>query len=161
MEGIFLLLGSNRGDKRVQIEGGLKSIETKIGNINKQSGIYKTEAWGYRNQDAFLNLAVEITTSISAKEILNEIKEIEKYAGEKKRIKWGPRFLDIDILFYGDEIMNDANLVVPHPEIQNRNFALQPLLEIAPEFKHPLLSLTIRELYDICKDSGSVKRLSH
>jgi len=161
MEGIFLLLGSNRGDKRVQIEGGLKSIETQIGNINKQSGIYKTEAWGYRNQDSFLNIAIEITTTKSAKEILDEIKEIEKSAGEKKRIKWGPRFLDIDILFYGDEIMNDANLVVPHPEIQNRNFALLPLLEIAPEFKHPLLLLSIKELYEVCNDRGSVKRLSH
>jgi len=161
MEGIFLLLGSNRGDKRAKIEGGLKSIETRIGNINKRSGIYKTKAWGYKNQDSFLNLVIEITSVKSPKDILDEITEIEKSAGEKKRFKWGPRFLDIDILFYGDEIINDANLIVPHPEIQNRNFTLQPLLEIAPELKHPLLSLTIRELSEVCKDHGSVKRLSH
>ena len=161
MEGIFLLLGSNRGDKRAKIEGGLKSIETRIGNINKRSGIYKTKAWGYKNQDSFLNLVIEITSVKSPKDILDEITEIEKSAGEKKRFKWGPRFLDIDILFYGDEIIEDANLIIPHPEIQNRNFTLKPLLEIAPELKHPILSLTITELYEVCKDRGSVKRLSH
>ena len=123
-----------------------------------QSGLYSTAAWGNTSQPDFLNQVIEVATSLDAAETLQTILAIEKIMGRTRTVKNAPRVIDIDILFFNNEIITQSDLTIPHPEIQNRRFVLTPLYEIAPQMIHPLLNKTIHELLLQCPDQLAVKK---
>lgn len=136
---VYLSLGTNMGDKKKNL---LEAIE-KIGKlentkVTSQSTILETEPFGYTEQDMFLNACIELKTLFTPQELLEKLLNIELEMGRVRTIKWGPRIIDIDILFFDDEIIQDKNLAVPHPWISERMFVLEPLCEIAPNLIHPL-----------------------
>ncbi len=143
---IFLSLGSNLGDKKANLSKCRENLQKEGIKIHKTSSLYLTPPWGKTDQPEFLNQVIEAETTLSPRELLSLIKKIEKEMGRKSRGKWGPRIIDIDILFYGDKIIEEENLVIPHPLITERAFVLVPLHEIAPEFLHPLKKEKIKSL---------------
>ncbi|MCK5367443.1 MAG: 2-amino-4-hydroxy-6-hydroxymethyldihydropteridine diphosphokinase [Cyclobacteriaceae bacterium] len=159
MKGIYLLLGSNLGNSREILKKAIVEIENDIGEIVKSSSVYKTKAWGIEDQPDFLNQVVEIESSHSPQIILKRANKIEEKLGRVRRIKWHSRIIDIDILYYGNEIVNTDKLVIPHPENQNRNFVLVPICEIAADLIHPALMFTQKEMLENCADKLDVKKI--
>jgi len=156
---VYLLLGSNLGDREGVIKQAIDLIEKKIGTVHSKSSVYETEPWGKTDQPGFLNLALEVLTSLSPLEVLEEALAIEKQLGRVRLERWGSRIIDIDIIFFNQEIIHiKERLTVPHPEMQNRKFVLEPLCEIAPDFRHPVLNQTIRQLYITLEDKAIVKK---
>lgn len=157
---IFLSLGSNQGDRILNLQSAVQEIAFKCGHLLNESSIYETAAWGNTNQSAFLNQVIEIQTILSPQTLLRLVLEIEASLGRVRLERWGPRLIDIDILFYGMESFNQANLIVPHPELQNRKFVLIPLMEIAPNLIHPKFGVSVKQLLSQIKDDLSVQKLS-
>lgn len=153
----YLLLGSNVGNREKNLADAQKYIHERIGTVTKKSKIYNTEPWGERDQDDFLNQALEIDTKLKPKKILEKIAEIEKLMDREETYKWGPREIDIDILTYGDEMISEMDLTIPHPFIHERKFTLMPLAEIAPDLYHPIMGATIVDLLIECEDNSEVK----
>jgi 2-amino-4-hydroxy-6-hydroxymethyldihydropteridine diphosphokinase len=149
---VYLHLGSNMGDRLALLQEAEMLIAKQIGIIKNKSSYYETEPWGKTDQPHFINYALLVETKLSAAEILDAIHQIEEACGRKRVEKWTARLLDIDIIFYGKEIINSAALTVPHPHMHERNFVLIPIMEIAGEFVHPVLGLTVEELYDQSPD---------
>lgn len=144
---VYLSLGSNIGNKRKNLLEAIRKIgELENTEVVKSSTILETEPFGYLEQDNFLNTCLEVKTLMTAQEFLKEILQIELDMGRVREIKWGPRIIDIDILFYDKEIIEEDNLAVPHPWICEREFVLDPLSEIAPNYIHPLEKKTITML---------------
>ncbi len=156
MHTYYLHLGSNQGDRKEFLQKALELISASIGEISLKSSVYETEPWGMKEQENFLNMAIEVKSIKSAEDILKSIKSIESAIGPGKEVKWGPRTIDIDILYCDDLIINSSEITIPHPHIQDRNFVLIPLMEIAGDFTDPVHKMTIEELYDVCKDTGEV-----
>ncbi len=144
---VFLGLSTNIGSKEENLRTALSEIEG-FAKVEKISSFYKTPPYGYRDQDDFLNMATEISTELTAIELIVKLQEVEHKMGRVREIKNGPRVIDIDILLYKDEIIKHPNLKVPHPEMHKRNFVLAPLTEIAPETKHPTLNQKIKTLQE-------------
>ncbi len=142
----LLGLGSNIGDKEGYIDKALGLI-SELYEVKKVSPLYLTEPVGNIKQEWFLNCVVEIKTDFNPKKLLSSFKSIERKLGRIKRVKNGPRCIDIDILFYGDQIIKTKNLIIPHQLVQDRLFVLKPLMDIAPHFIHPVLKKSIEELY--------------
>jgi 2-amino-4-hydroxy-6-hydroxymethyldihydropteridine diphosphokinase len=159
MKGVYLLLGSNLGDSESILRLAKSLIEARIGTVIKASSIYLTKAWGIENQPDFLNQVLELDTVLDASKVLQCILEIERELGRIRFQKWGTRIIDIDILYFGKLIIDTKNLVIPHPENQNRNFVLVPMAEIAPDFMHPVLQLSQTELLKKCPDKMKVALL--
>ena len=159
MNKIFLITGGNIGDRKKNLQTAANAIEENIGNIIKSSSIYETEAWGNTDQAAFYNQVHIVESELAAKEIINKILAIEKKMGRIRTIKNAARIIDIDILFFNNEIINDPILTIPHKEISNRRFVLMPLSELDPDLVHPVLNLSINKLLSICKDPLNVTRL--
>jgi len=159
MNKIFLITGGNIGDRKKNLQTAANAIEENIGNIIKSSSIYETEAWGNTDQAAFYNQVHIVESKLAAKEIMNKILAIEKKMGRIRTIKNAARIIDIDILFFNNEIINDPILTIPHKEISNRRFVLMPLSELDPDLVHPVLNLSINKLLSICKDPLNVTRL--
>ena len=134
-------------------------IASRIGSIDSKSHVYKTAAWGKTDQDDFLNVALMSKTNLSPSEVLKQIHIIESKMGRVRVEKWGPRIIDIDIIFYDEKIIKKPDLIIPHPQLTNRNFVLTPLMDICPEYIHPELQLSISELHAKCTDQSKVKRL--
>jgi 2-amino-4-hydroxy-6-hydroxymethyldihydropteridine diphosphokinase len=158
MKEVYLLLGSNEGNRKENLALAIKQIKG-YGKIIAQSSIYETEAWGLKEQNHFLNQALQIETSLSAGGLLDVLKVIEKEIGRLPSIKWGPRVIDIDILFYEDAIIDLPQIKIPHSYLHERRFTLVPLNEIAPDFIHPLLNKKVKDLLKVCKDKGQVIKL--
>jgi 2-amino-4-hydroxy-6-hydroxymethyldihydropteridine diphosphokinase len=154
--GIFLGIGSNLGDRQKNLEGAGHLLSLRI---LAESSLYETEPVGYLNQPWFLNAVLQVEQALTARELLNRIHEVEHRMGRKREIPKGPRIIDIDILFYNDLILNDPDLIIPHPAVQDRKFVLEPMNEIVPEFKHPLLQKTIRQLLAECPDRSAVRKM--
>lgn len=144
---VFLGLGANMGDKKKNLEKAIGQLKEKISGI-QVSKSYETEPWGYKNQDKFLNAAMYGTTPLDPDELLKFIKIMEKEVGRIERFKWGPREIDIDILFYDDLVYKNNSLTIPHPFLQERKFVLEPLMDLDPNFIHPVYKKTIRQLYE-------------
>ena len=156
MDGIYLLLGTNLGDKFSNLQRARSGVEKSIGPIVKQSSVYRTDAWGVEGQDDFLNQVVKVRSLFSPERILDEILMIEKSMGRVRRGKWGERVIDIDLLYYYDRIVQTDRLEVPHGQLQNRNFTLVPLVEIAATEIHPVFQKTQKQLYELCGDKLQV-----
>ena len=157
MNTAYLLLGTNEGDRLEWLRFAINKLEEYCGNISAMSKIYSTAAWGIEDQPDFLNMAVKLETSLAPLELLNQTSKIETEAGRQRKIKWGQRTLDIDILFLNDIVFNEPSLHIPHPEIANRRFALVPLQEIAPLFIHPKTKDSVTEMLKNCADELEVK----
>ncbi|WP_288730304.1 2-amino-4-hydroxy-6-hydroxymethyldihydropteridine diphosphokinase [uncultured Fusobacterium sp.] len=141
---VYLSLGSNLGEKTANLERAIQEISSlKHTSLCKKSSFLETEPFGYVEQDFFVNACIEVKTLLTAKELLASCLVIEEKMGRKRVIKWGPRNIDIDILFYDKEIYDEEDLVIPHPWIEERMFVLEPLCEIAPNYIHPILKKTI------------------
>ena len=152
----FLLLGSNLGNRKNILRKGLKSIIDRIGPAFKSSSVYQTAPWGKTDQGAFLNQVVELATTLTPAQLLKIIQSIEEEAGRTRSEQWGPRTLDIDILFYGNQIIRESDLIIPHPGIESRKFTLVPMNEIAPNLKHPVSGKTVKELLEECRDDSEI-----
>jgi len=156
--GIYLLLGTNLGDRTVNLNAAIDALRS-VGEIVRQSSVYKTEAWGKTDQPAFYNQVIEINTSFEPALLLQKVLAIEAALGRERLEKWGPRTIDIDILFYGDEIISQTALTIPHPGIPARRFVLTPMNELAANFKHPVLHKTISTLLQECTDRLDVQKV--
>jgi len=156
MTSIYLLLGTNLGNKIKNLEKVRELLVSNRVTIKRESSIYETAAWGIEDQPTFLNQVLEIETAKTPDKLLALTKEIEMKMGRVRMEKWGERLIDIDILYYGDSIVNQDDLQIPHPEIQNRRFTLVPLVEIAPNFVHPQLLVSQVALLKACEDKLEV-----
>ena len=156
MNTVYIQLGSNIGERESFIAKSMEQIEENIGEIITESSIFETIPWGYENQDNFLNSVIKIKTTFDAFKVLKKSQEIENTLGRKRISKWRKRTIDIDILFYNNEIINTTKLIIPHPLIQQRKFVLVPLSEIAPNYIHPILKKSISTLLSECKDNQKV-----
>lgn len=157
MRGVFLLLGTNLGDREKNLRTALARLEERVGAVEVVSSTYETSAWGIEEQPDFLNLAVKLHTQLSPEEVLAAILEIEKGMGRERIVKWGTRLIDIDILFYHDQVIDLPHLVVPHREFRKRKFALAPMAEIAAHETYPGSDDTILALHDTCPDDLPVR----
>lgn len=152
----YLLLGGNLGERLLNLSNARLAIEERCGKITASSCEYETEAWGMKDQPPFLNQALKIETHLPAETLLTELLTIEKSLGRERATKFGPRIIDIDILLYGDAIIEQPHLHIPHPFIQQRRFALVCLNEIASDVKHPVFDKTIQQLLIECTDFSTV-----
>ncbi|SKC56691.1 2-amino-4-hydroxy-6-hydroxymethyldihydropteridine diphosphokinase [Ohtaekwangia koreensis] len=157
--GIFLLLGSNLGDRAQNLETSRNLIQQTAGRIVKASSIYQTAAWGKSDQPDFYNQVIEIETLLDPDTLLQTTLQIEEHMGRTRTEVWGSRIIDIDILLYGDVIVEHERLKIPHPQMTNRRFTLVPLSEIASEVIHPITRKEIRELLLICEDQLAVVKV--
>lgn len=160
MNNVYLLTGGNLGDRLQNLQQACEQVEKQVGTVLQKSSIYETAAWGFTNQPSFLNQVLFISTTLTAENLLQALLTIEQSQGRKRLQKMGPRIIDLDILFYNNEIISAQDLIVPHPQIANRRFVLTPLNEIAANFIHPVLQKTIHQLLEDCPDQLEVKRLS-
>ncbi len=159
MNNVYLLIGGNEGDRRCNLQQAVTAIDRTCGRVVLQSAIYETAAWGKTDQQPFLNQALLVETALAAFQLLERVLEAETQLGRVRKERYGPRIIDIDILFFNYDIISTRELTIPHPEIQNRRFALTPLAAIAPDYLHPVLGKTIRTLLEECKDKLEVKEV--
>lgn len=153
---VFLLLGSNLGDRLQILKSAEILVEERIGKIRSASSVYETAPWGVLDQPAFLNQILIVTTGLMPEEVLRIVLEIEHELGRIRYERWGARVIDIDMLYYQDLVMDTVRLTLPHPRLHERKFTLVPLHEIAPDFIHPLLLKTTSQLLAECSDPGAV-----
>jgi 2-amino-4-hydroxy-6-hydroxymethyldihydropteridine diphosphokinase len=156
----YIGIGSNLGNALKNCRHAVESLSLTTGvEITRFSPFYKTEPVGIENQNLFINAVVEIKTALSARNLFQALQNIEKGMGRKRELKGGPRVIDLDLLFYGQAVIQDADLIVPHPEIQKRRFVLEPLCEIASYFIHPAFGVSIRGLKDRLSDNKMVEMI--
>jgi len=160
MHQVFLGIGGNIGDKPTNFFRAHALISKMLGKIDARSSIYETPPWGFQSEHVFWNQAVEIETVLEPLEILWRIKEIEEMFGIKsKKQRYTDRAIDIDILYVDDDFFETDSLIIPHAKLHERKFVLVPLVEIAPDFKHPLLRMSNRDLLDCCKDQSIIRKV--
>lgn len=159
-EEVYLLLGSNQGEREEYLRAARRGLRRILGKALRVSGIYRTAAWGMAGQPYFLNQALAFHLEEGRETwLLDQINKLESELGRVRKEKWGARVIDIDIIMAGNRIINTKKLTVPHPRMHLRRFVLEPLHEIAPELRHPVLKQTISELLNNCPDSLEVIRI--
>lgn len=159
MNKVYLLLGSNLGDRALHLYEAIRQLNKHVGSVQKASSIYESQAWGTDIPLPYLNIVAFMLTEKEPDELLKHILEIEKAMGRlRSEEKNMPRTVDIDILFYNDEVINRTNLVVPHERLHLRKFALIPLVELAPNLVHPLFNRSIEDILNTCPDNLWVKK---
>ncbi len=157
MNRAYILLGTNLGDKMDNLQESISLIEKSLIVIISKSSVYETAAWGNTNQDNFYNQVIEVNTELSATDLLKTLLQIETQMGRVRNQKWEARIIDLDILYFNHEIIDTENLKVPHPYLHVRRFTLAPLVQIAPEFLHPVFNKTNTVLLENCSDNSEVK----
>ncbi len=155
----YLLLGTNLGNRSLNLSQATAMITQTIGLVTAASSIYETEPWGVTGQPNYRNQVLATETALEPMAMLAQIHEIEKSLGRKRRIRWEARLIDIDILYYNDWLIESPTLVVPHARLAERRFVLAPLAEIAPDFVHPVLKKTNRDLLEECPDLLAVSKM--
>lgn len=150
---VYLALGSNLGDRRENLRQAVASLSPQM-VVKAKSHLYETPPWGYEDQPSFLNQAVKAETYVEAEPLLKHIKRLEVALGRKASFPNGPRLIDIDLLFYDDLVLDTPVLTLPHPRLHERGFVLLPMMDIAPEFVHPVLKRTVREMAASCDLAG-------
>ena len=158
MNTAYLLIGGNVGDRAANLQTALKRISETCGTITSTSSLYETAAWGNTNQPSFYNQAVVVTTPLSPVALMDQLLEIELEMGRIRTQKYGPRTIDLDILMIDELVISSEKLTIPHPQMQNRRFALLPLVEVAPTLTHPLLDQSIEDLLQNCPDTLDVQK---
>ena len=159
-ESVFVLLGSNLGDRELLVNQACKMIGERCGEIVAKSRLYESEPWGFQSEHWFLNQVVELATSLSPDALMQSLLDIEKELGRDRTTPhngYVSRPIDLDILYFGNEIIETQLVTAPHPRLHQRRFTLLPLCDIAPDFVHPILKKTNLQLLDECQDSGIVK----
>lgn len=155
----FLLLGSNLGDRQSLLARAIGLITQQAGTIIAESAVYETQSWGKTDEPDYLNRVIQLRTEIEPEALLDILLEIEQQMGRERRERWGARVIDIDILFYDDRVINTLQLQIPHPRLHERRFTLEPLFEIVPYLKHPVLKKDILQLLNELQDNLIVKKL--
>lgn len=153
MAQIYIGFGTNLGDREKQLRDAWARVARAV-HITRTSAVYETEPWGVTAQPRYLNLVVEGETDLSPKELLGALQTIEQDMGRIRGMRYGPRIIDLDILFYGEECIKTDDLEIPHPRLAERRFVLMPLAELAPNLEHPQLHLSILELLRRLPDKG-------
>ena len=156
MQGIYLLLGTNLGDRQANLERAIQLIEAKGITVTRTSSIYETAAWGIEDQPGFLNQVTQVETELPAGKLLQVLLAIEIEMGRVRIQKWGERLIDLDILYYHDQVIDQKDLQVPHPGIPDRRFTLVPLVELAADAVHPVNGKTQADLLEACPDTLEV-----
>lgn len=155
----FILLGSNQGQRKQFLQKACKQIAEQCGIITSESSLYETAAWGNTKQAAFLNQVVVISTYLLPDELMKTLLQIEAALGRVRTEKYGPRTIDLDILFYDELVYHSSTVTLPHPAIQDRRFVLIPLQEISPGKVHPVYRKTVTTLLKECADKLEVKKI--
>lgn len=146
--------------RQEQLAYAAKLIEERCGSVIDRSSLYETAAWGKTDQDSFMNQALVLETTLGARDLLNEILYIENLMGRDRIEKYGPRIIDIDIIFFNHQVIKENGLMIPHPEMAKRRFVLEPLNEVIPAYIHPLYYKTVTELLNQCDDTLPVKKIT-
>lgn len=157
---VFLLLGSNMGDRLGFLGDAYRKLDNEVGPVLKSSAFYQTAAWGKTDQPDFINQVLKLETDLTPKEVLNTILAIEIQLGRQRAEKWGSRTIDIDILFYDQDVIDEPDLKIPHPNLHERAFTLVPLIEIEPNCFHPVLQKPVLELLTKLNDQLLVQKLN-
>ena len=157
IENIFLGLGSNQGDRELNLKNSIKLLNSRAGKVLNISRIYESEPWGVKDQSYFLNQVIEIETHIDPIDLLNICKNIEYDMGRNPEIRWGKRVIDIDILYYQSRVINQKKLIIPHKLMHERKFVMIPLNDLNENHLHPILNITNKEILNNCIDSCKVK----
>lgn len=160
MNNVYLLIGGNMGNRQQYLREAKLLLAKHCGQPVKHSSVYETAAWGNTNQPSFLNEVLLLQTTLPPDDLMKKILEIEESMGRERKNKWDPRTIDIDILFYNDRLYKSSNVIIPHPEIQNRRFVLEPMNELNGNFIHPGLNRSIHQLLTECPDQLQVKRIN-
>ena len=158
-ESVFVLLGSNLGDRELLVNQASKMISERCGKIVAKSRLYESEPWGFKSEHWFLNQVVKIETALSPDDLMKELLEIEKELGRDRSVPhegYVSRPMDLDILYFGNEIIDTQMITAPHPRLHERRFTLLPLCDIAPDYVHPVMKKTNLQLLDDCQDVGKV-----
>jgi 2-amino-4-hydroxy-6-hydroxymethyldihydropteridine diphosphokinase len=159
MNGVFLGIGTNLGDKENNLKESITGIEKTIGIVKRSSSVYETESWGFKSEDDFLNMVIKIETDLVPAQLIRRILDLELLLGRIRSEKqYSSRIIDIDILFYNDLVISEKTLTIPHPLLHERKFVLVPLCEIEPELIHPVLKKTVASLLKTCKDQSNVRK---
>ncbi len=161
MTRIYFLLGGNIGNREELLAKAVNKMTDQLGKLIQSSSLYETEPWGFTHDQNFLNQVVIIDSELPALDVLDKTQAIEKELGRiRKTTQYCERTIDIDILFYGNEVIENERLSIPHPRIQERSFALYPLEELIPDFQHPVLNKNIRTLKEECSDKLCVNKFN-
>ena len=152
---VYLSLGTNLGDRAANLKQALTSLPPQM-RVKKKSTVYETPPWGYTEQESFLNQVVKVTTYLEPEPLLKHLKRLEIALGRKASFRYGPRLIDIDILFFDDLVLETPALTIPHPHVHERGFVLFPLMDIAPDHIHPVTRKSTREMIALCTAGGIV-----
>jgi len=152
---VYLSLGTNLGDRAANLKQAITSLPPQM-RVKAKSNVYETPPWGYAEQDAFLNQVVKVTTYLEPEPLLKHLKRLEVALGRKATFRYGPRLIDLDILFFDDLVHESPALTIPHPHVHERGFVLLPMMDIAPDHVHPVTKRSIREMIALCETNGIV-----
>lgn len=150
------MIGGNMGDRMANLKVAISHIEQQVGNVQLLSSVYETEAWGQTNQPNFFNQALLVHTQLASNELMKKLLEIESLMGRVRTVKMGPRTIDLDIIYFNNEVITSTLITIPHPKLTERKFVLTPLVEIAPNYIHPILNKSNTHLLKDCGDPLAV-----